>query len=204
MYCNQADSAILKLSFVQALMEQIYCIKKQSYVTMTLFCRGMGYVSFTRVMSWIAFCSQYALFGFVFCRLLRRHLGFDSDFAQISGPKIGGWQLWSWLVSWGIRSISGSSKWGENRGWHRCVTFDEFVQFRRCHLINETTRVPGLYCSPLNPELYYPSSSLSISSPSPSSSSIYRNYQGKVWGLSPLWSDPQWTTLNVQCSYFLF
>ena len=87
-------------------------------------------------------------------------------------------------------------QWGENRGWHRCVTFDEFVQFRRCHLINETTRVPGLYCSPLNPELYYPSSSLSISSPSPSSpSSTYRNYEGKVWGLSPLWSDPHWTTL---------
>ena len=110
----------------------------------------------------------------------------------------------TWLVSWGIRSITGSSKWGENRGWHRCVTFDEFVQFRRCHLINETTRVPGLYCSLLNPELYYPSSSLSISSPSPSPSSTYKNYEGKVWGLTPLWSDPHRRTLNVQCSYFLF
>ena len=99
MYCNQADSAILKLSFVQASMEQIYCITKQTYVAMTLLCRGMGYVSFTRVMSWIAFCRQYALFGFVLCRLLRRHLGFDSDFAQISGPKIGGWQLCCQQVS---------------------------------------------------------------------------------------------------------
>ena len=57
-----------------------------------LFCRGMGYVPFTRVLSWIAFCREYALFGFVLCRLLRRHLGFD--FAQMSGPKIGGWSLW--------------------------------------------------------------------------------------------------------------
>ena len=94
MYCNQTDSAILKLSFVEASMEQIYCITKQTYVVITLLCRGMGYVPFTRVLSWIAICRQYALFGFVLCRLLRRHLGFDSDFAQISGPKIGGWQLW--------------------------------------------------------------------------------------------------------------
>ena len=39
------------------------------------------------------FCREYALFGFVLCRLLCRHLGFDSDFAQISGQKIGGWEL---------------------------------------------------------------------------------------------------------------
>ena len=46
------------------------------------FCRKTGLVANTR------------LFGFICCRLLRRHLGFDSDFAQISGLKIGGWQLW--------------------------------------------------------------------------------------------------------------
>ena len=44
----------------------------------TRFCRKTGFVANTR------------LFGFVWCRLLRRHLGFDSDFAQISGLKIGG------------------------------------------------------------------------------------------------------------------
>ena len=32
----------------------------------------------------IRFCRKYALFGFVFSRLLLRHLGFYSDFAQIS------------------------------------------------------------------------------------------------------------------------
>ena len=106
MYCNQADSAILELSFVQASMEQIYCITKQTYVMITLFCRGMGYV--TRILSWIAFCRQYALFGFVLCRLLRRHLGFDSDFAQISGPKIGGWQLCSPV--WLLPSITGNKE----------------------------------------------------------------------------------------------
>ena len=42
------------------------------------FCRKTGFVANTR------------LFGFVWCRLLRRHLGFDSDFTQISGLKIGG------------------------------------------------------------------------------------------------------------------
>ena len=30
--------------------------------------------------------------------------------------------------------------WRENRGWHKCATFDGFVQFHHRHLINETTR----------------------------------------------------------------
>ena len=90
MYCNQAGSAILNLSLVHASMEQIYFIIKQTYVVITLFCSGMGYVPFTRILSQIAFCREYTLFGFVLCRLLRRHLGFDSDFVQISGQKIGG------------------------------------------------------------------------------------------------------------------
>ena len=47
-------------------MEQIYCITKQTYVVITLVCRGMGYVPFTRVLSWITICRQYALFG-LFC-----------------------------------------------------------------------------------------------------------------------------------------
>ena len=42
------------------------------------FCRKTGLVANMR------------LFGFIWCR----HLGFVSDFAQISGLKIGGWQLW--------------------------------------------------------------------------------------------------------------
>ena len=40
------------------------------------------------------FVANMRCFGFVLCRLLRRHLAFDSDFAQMSGPKIGGWNLW--------------------------------------------------------------------------------------------------------------
>ena len=88
MYCNQADSAILKLTLVQASMEQIYLVTKQTYVVITLFCRGIGYVPFTRVLSGIAFCREYAVFGFVLRIFLRRHLEFDSDFAQISGQNI--------------------------------------------------------------------------------------------------------------------
>ena len=66
MYCNQADSAILKLSLVQASMRQIYFISKQTYVVITCFCRNMGYVAFTRILSRIAFCHKYALFWFCF------------------------------------------------------------------------------------------------------------------------------------------
>ena len=40
------------------------------------------------------FIANTRLFGFVWCRLLRRHLGFDSDFAQMSSPRNGGWNLW--------------------------------------------------------------------------------------------------------------
>ena len=41
------------------------------------------------------FVTNTRFFGFVLSRLLLRHLGFDSDFAQISAQKIGGWGLWS-------------------------------------------------------------------------------------------------------------
>ena len=40
------------------------------------------------------FVTNTRFFGFVLSRLLLRHLGFDSDFAQISAQKIGGWGLW--------------------------------------------------------------------------------------------------------------
>ena len=42
------------------------------------------------------FVTNTRYFGFVLSRLLLRHLGFDSDFAQISEQKTGGWGLWSW------------------------------------------------------------------------------------------------------------
>ena len=58
--------------------------------TNTRFCRKSDFVANTR------------FFGFVLSRLLRRHLGFDSDFAQISEQKIGGWGLW------GVRQKGGS------------------------------------------------------------------------------------------------
>ena len=66
MHCKQADSAILKLLLVQASMRQIYFISKQTYVVITCFCRNMGYVAFTRILSQIAFCHEYALFWFCF------------------------------------------------------------------------------------------------------------------------------------------
>ena len=63
--------------------------------TNTRFCHENGFVENTRFCRKTGFIANTRLFGFVWCRLLRRHLGFDSDFAQISGLKIGGWQLWS-------------------------------------------------------------------------------------------------------------
>ena len=54
----------------------------QGFVENTHFCRKMGFIATTRLL------------GFVWCRLLRKPLGFDSDFAQICGLKIGGWQHW--------------------------------------------------------------------------------------------------------------
>ena len=62
--------------------------------TNTRFCHEKGFVENTRFCRKTGFIANTRLFGFVWCRLLRRHLGFDSDFAQISGLKIGGWHLW--------------------------------------------------------------------------------------------------------------
>ena len=58
------------------------------------FCHKKGFVENMLFWRKTGFVANTLLFGFVWCRLLRRHLGFDSDFAQISGLKIGGWQLW--------------------------------------------------------------------------------------------------------------
>ena len=91
MHCKQADSAILKLLLVQGSMGQIYFITKQTYVVITCFCRNMGYVAFTHIYCHESrFVTNMRFFGFVLSRLLLRHLGFDSDFAQISEQKIGG------------------------------------------------------------------------------------------------------------------
>ena len=40
--------------------------------------------------NWKIFVANMRFFVSVLSRLLLRHLGFDSDFAQISGQKIGG------------------------------------------------------------------------------------------------------------------
>ena len=63
-------------------------------LTNTRFCHEKGFVENTRFCRKTGFIANTRLFGFVWCRLLRRHLGFDSDFAQISGLKIAGWHLW--------------------------------------------------------------------------------------------------------------
>ena len=42
MHCKQADSAILKLLLLQASMERIYFITKQTHVVIMHFCRDMG------------------------------------------------------------------------------------------------------------------------------------------------------------------
>ena len=75
---------------VAGIMPIITCPSCNS--TNTRFCREKGFVENTRFCRKTGFVANTRLFGFVWCRLLRRHLGFDSDFAQISGLKIGGWQ----------------------------------------------------------------------------------------------------------------
>ena len=76
---------------VAGIMPIITCPSCNS--TNTRFCREKGFVENTRFCRKTGFVANTRLFGFVWCRLLRRHLGFDSDFAQISGLKIGGWHL---------------------------------------------------------------------------------------------------------------
>ena len=99
MHCKQADSATLKYLLLEFYVNNLFlwpnawfsCIDGVAGImpiitcpscnsTNPRFCRKTGLVTNTR------------LFGFIWCRLLRRHLGFDSDYAQISGLKIGGWQ----------------------------------------------------------------------------------------------------------------
>jgi hypothetical protein len=53
------------------------------------------------------FVTNTRFFGFVLSRLLLRHLGFDSDFAQISAQKISGWGLCKrHLLHSHLRSVS--------------------------------------------------------------------------------------------------
>ena len=54
---------------------------------------------------------KYAPFWFVWCRLLCRHLGFDLDFVQISGLKIGGWQHCHLLAFLLCRRCNSPSSW---------------------------------------------------------------------------------------------
>ena len=66
-------------------------------LTNTHYCRKKGFVESTRFCCKTGFVANTSLIGLVWCRLLRRHLGFDSDSAQISGLKIGGRQHWIML-----------------------------------------------------------------------------------------------------------
>ena len=100
MHCKQADSAILKLLLVQGSMGQIYFITKQTYVVITCFCRNMGYVAFTRILSRIAFCHEYALFWFcfvqTFTQTFRIWLRFCADI---------------WTKNWQLRPLVTVSFW---------------------------------------------------------------------------------------------
>ena len=64
------------------------------------------------------FVTNTRFFGFVLSRLLLRHLGFDSDFAQISEQKIGGWGLctpsWPFLYFMfsSLSTVSSTDTWG--------------------------------------------------------------------------------------------
>ena len=103
---KQADSATLKKLFklcwqsfmvkcidgVAGIMPIITCPSCNS--TNVHFCREKGFVENMHFCHKTGFVANTRLFGFVWCRLLCRHLGFDSDFAQISGLQVGGWQHW--------------------------------------------------------------------------------------------------------------
>ena len=78
---------------VAGIMPIITCPSCNS--TNTRFCHEKGFVENTRFCHKTGFIANTRLFGFVWCRLLRRYLGFDLDFAQISGLKTGGWHLCS-------------------------------------------------------------------------------------------------------------
>ena len=56
-------------------------------LTSTHFCREKGFVENMHFCHKTGFVANTRLFGFVWCRLLRRHLRFDSDFALISFDK---------------------------------------------------------------------------------------------------------------------
>ena len=75
---------------VAGIMPIIICPSYNS--TNTRFCHEKGFVENMRFCRKTGLIANMRLFGFVRCRLLGRHLGFDSDCAQISGLKIGGWQ----------------------------------------------------------------------------------------------------------------
>ena len=87
-HCKQADSAILKVLLVQASRTNIFHHKTNLCGDYALLLRH----GLCRIYA--HFVANMRCFGFVLCRLLRRHLGFDSDFAQMSSPRNGGWNLW--------------------------------------------------------------------------------------------------------------
>ena len=93
-------------------------------LTNTRFCHEKGFVENTRFCRKMGFIANTRLFGFVWCRLLRRHLGFDSDFAQISGLKIGGWHLC-------IRVAEVARE----HGWHPPKSLDSDENFKPEHTL---------------------------------------------------------------------
>ena len=66
---------------------------RQTNVVIACFWRDMGFVASTRFCRESGFVANTRFFGLVLSRLLLRHKGFYSDFVQISGQKIGGWDL---------------------------------------------------------------------------------------------------------------
>ena len=93
-------------------------------LTNTRFCHEKGFVENTRFCRKTGFIANMRFFGFVWCRLLRRHLGFDSDFAQISGLKIGGWHLC-------IRVAEVARE----HGWHPPKSLDSDENFKPEHTL---------------------------------------------------------------------
>ena len=94
---------------VAGIMPIITCPSCNS--TNTRFCHERDFVENRGYCRKTSFIANRRLFGFVWCRLLRRHLGFDLDFAQISGLKIGGWQHCHLLAFLFCRRCNFPSSW---------------------------------------------------------------------------------------------
>ena len=123
MHCKQADSAMKLWCF----NETNNFISKQTYVVITCFCRNMGYVAFTRILSQIAFCHEYALFWFCFVQTFTQTLRILLRFFADICPK-----------NWSLRPLTGPPPSQELNNRH-CLTQQTSKMLLRQHAGSRTS-----------------------------------------------------------------